>query len=327
MAKYKVMYVDNELPDISIENEVLSKIDASIVKPKSFSDDDLAECGKDCDAIIVNYAEFTKPLIDKFEKCKIISLQGIGFNNVDVEAASAKKIMVTNCPDYCLNEVADHTIALALTYMRKTAAFNTAVRKGIWNAKSLGPLYRLQGMTFALYGFGNIARKVADRALAFGFKVAVYDPYVQGSAVKEAGAEQAGSLEQLAAMADIFSIHVPLTKETRGTVNHAIFEKMKPECVLINTSRGPVVSEKDLIAAIENNAIAAACLDVFDEEPLPADNRLLQFENVILTPHISYYTEESGFDLKRRAAEEVANTLINGHPTITSFVNRKDFGF
>jgi D-3-phosphoglycerate dehydrogenase len=327
MAKYKVMYTDTELPDISIEAEVLSKIGAEVVMPRSMKGADLVECGKGCDGIMVDYAPMPKSVIDQFDKCKVISRQGIGYNNVDVEAASAKGIMVANCPDYCQDEVADHTFALLLTCARRTAAFDAAVRKGIWGVKVLGPMYRLRGQVFALYGFGSIAKKVAVRAAAFGFHVAAFDPYMPDSVFSEAGVKKVDSLEELASIADVFSIHAPVTIHTQGTVNMSILRKMKPTCILINTSRGPLINEEDLAEALEKRMIAMAGLDVLVDEPPAPDNKLLGLENVILTPHVSFYTEESEVELRTRIAEEVVNTLIDGHPQLKSFVNRKDFGY
>jgi len=327
MSKYKIMIAETSITDISIENEILSKIDAEIVMTKSTEESGLIECGKDCDGIIVDYTPITKGLIDNLDKCKIIGRMGIGFNNVDVEAASAKKIMVANCPDYCLDEVADHTIALLLSCRRKTPLFNAAIRKGAWSERSFGPMYSLKGQTYALYGFGNIARKVAVRAHAFGFELAAFDPYVPDTVFAEYSVKRIESLEDLASVADIFSIHAPLTKETRGTVNMSIFKRMKPSCTLINTSRGPLIDEGDLVTALEQKLIAAAGLDVFGDEPLPSDSRLFAFENAVLTPHISYYTEESDLELRRKTAEAVASALTDGHPKLTSFINKKDFGY
>lgn len=327
MAKYKIMYTDTELPDISIEAEVLSKIGAEVVMPKSIKEADLLECGKDCDGIMVDYAPITKSLIDQLDKCKIISRQGIGYNNVDVEAASAKGIMVANCPDYCQDEVADHTLALVLTCARKTAAFDSAVRKGSWDVKGLGPIYRLRDQVFALYGFGSIAKKVAVRAAAFGYQVAAFDPYIPDSVFAEAGVKKVDSLEELASIADVFSIHAPMTSSTEGTVNMSVIRKMKPACILVNTSRGPLVNEADLAEALEKKMISMAGLDVLVDEPPAPDSMLLSLENVILTPHVSFYTEESEVELRTRIAEEVVNTLINGHPQLKSFVNRKAFGY
>lgn len=325
LPKYKVMFIDKGVPDLSVEKEILKKINAEIVVPKSVEESDLIDCGKDCDFIMVDHDPIPKSLIDRLDKCKAIIRLGIGYNNVDVEAASAKGIMVANCPDYCQDEVADHALALTLTCARKTAAFNTAVRKGMWDVKALGPIYRLRGRLFAIYGFGSIARKVAVRAAAFGFDVAAFDPYIPESVFAEAGVKKAGSLEDLAAAADVFSIHAPLTNETKGSVNMSIFRKMKPACILINTSRGSLVNEADLAEALEKKVIAMAGLDVLIDEPPAPDSRLLSLENVILTPHVSFYAEESDVDLRVKTAEEIVYIAGEGHPHIKSFVNKKDF--
>ena len=328
MVKYKIIYIDTQPSDISLEKEVLLKIDAELVKPKSCSEEDLIECGKDCDGIIVDLVPITSSLLENCPKLKVISRLGIGYNNVDIEAASKKGVMVANVPDYCLGEVADHTLALALTCIRKTAAFNDAVRyKDVWAEKSVGPMYRLRDQIFALYGFGNIAKNVAKRAEAFGFKIAAFDPYLQDSDFEEYSARKVNSLEELASIADIFSIHAPATKETEGTVDISIFKKMKPTCTVINTSRGILINEEDMVTALKEKMFSAAGIDVFTEEPLPVGSKLFDFDNVIITPHVAFYTEESNMEMRQRAAGEIVNTFTDGHPRLTAFVNKKDFGY
>jgi D-3-phosphoglycerate dehydrogenase len=218
-------------------------------------------------------------------------------DNVDIEAATEKGIVVTRVPDYCIDEVSDHALGLLFALARKIPLANSRVHAGQWSVDLVSPLHRLRGQTLGLVGFGQIPRVLAPKAQALGLSVIAYDPYVSEEAMAAMGVRQV-DLEQLLEDADHISVHAPLTKETRHMFSRAAFQKMKPEAVLINTARGPLVDEEALVDALEAGELAGAALDVLEHEPPPAGSRLLGRQDLILTPHTGFYSEESLIDLQ-----------------------------
>ena len=246
-------------------------------------------------------------MIAKMPKVKIISRFGIGVDNVDLDAASKAGIVVTKVPDYCIDEVSDHAMALLLTIVRKIPAANEQVHAGVWKMPNFVPIYRLRGSTLGLAGFGRIPQLVVPKAQAFGMKVVAYDPFVPAEVFKSLGVEQV-DFEQLLAVSDYISVHCPLTPETKGLFGESAFKKMKNKAYLVNTARGPVVDEVALAKALDAGEIAGAGLDVMTTEP-PVGSPLLGNKKAIITPHTSFYSEESLVDLQTKAAQEVANVL------------------
>lgn len=323
MAKYKVLYTDTCFPDTSIEESELAKIDAELVMAPGTDEDSLISAGKDCDAIIFDFAPMTDRVLSNLPKCKVVSRVGIGLNNIDIPAASRNKIMVANVPDYCFDEVANHAVALYLACNRKIVQYNSMTKHHDWDVTSVGPIYRMEGQNFCLYGLGHIARRVVSRLKPYGFNLYAYDAYAKDAVFEELGVTRVNSLEELAELADGFSVHVPLTKETEGTVNLDIFRRMKKDAIFVNVARGPIVREEDLITALREKMILAAGLDVVSEEPLPDDSELLKMDNVIITPHVAFYTVEAEDELRRRSTQEVVYALTQGRPHV--FVNQADF--
>ncbi|MDD2215798.1 MAG: C-terminal binding protein [Eubacteriales bacterium] len=323
MARYKVLYTDSGIGDISVESEFLKQIDAEVIMGSGTDEETLIREGKDCDGVMVEYAMVTKKVLDSWGegKVKIISRQGIGYNNIDVDAATENHIMVANVPDYCLDEVADHTLTLSLCVSREIKSFNERVNRGEWEEKSIRPIHRFGSQNFCLFGIGNIGRKVVARAQAFGFNVFAYDPFVQDEEFKKLCVKKAGSLEELAGIADILSIHAPLTDKTKHAINLDIFKLMKKSSIIVNTSRGPLIKEEDLEYAIRNDLIAGAGLDVLENEPPSKKSVLLSCSNVIVTPHVAFYSEEAEAELRMRIAENIALALTEGKPR--SLVNKK----
>jgi D-3-phosphoglycerate dehydrogenase / 2-oxoglutarate reductase len=314
MAKYKILMTDCIFPDQTIERDGLAAIDAELVLAPSADEATLAALAADADGILVTYAEVTAKVIAAAARCRIIARTGIGVNNIDIGAATAQGIMVANVPDYCIAEVADHTLALMLTCLRKTAYLSAAVKHGSWNMNLARPIPRLNRLTAGLFGLGNIAQAVVGRLQAFGLKVLAYDPYVADAVFSRLGVERARSLAELAAAADVLSLHAPLTKETRGIINGAIFRLMKRSAILINTSRGPLVDETDLREAIESGLIAGCGLDVMATEPGDLHSPLLQQENVIVTPHVAFYSEGSDIELREKSTRQIILALTEGQP-------------
>ncbi len=231
---------------------------------------------------------------------------------MDLAAATAAGIVVTKVPDYCIDEVSDHAVALLLALARKIPSSNAQVHAGRWEMKAVVPIHRLRGRVLGLVGFGRIPQLVAPKAKAFGLRVIVYDPFVQADVLARERVDQV-DFEELLAQSDYVSIHTPLLHETRNLFSTDAFSRMKPGSYLINTARGPIVDEHALAKALDGGQLAGAALDVMPQEP-PTASPLLGRENVIITPHTSFYSEESLLELQRKASEEVVAVLTGKRP-------------
>ncbi|NLM78241.1 MAG: C-terminal binding protein [Ruminococcaceae bacterium] len=319
--RYRILMTDCIFLDQDIERHELEAIDAELILAPAQDEDTLVSLANDVDGMIVTFAEITERVINACRKCRIIVRTGIGYNNIDIEAASARGIMVANIPDYCIDGVADHTMALILSCLRKTVTLSASVKSGQWNINLARPIARFNTLTAGLVGFGNIARAVARRLQPFGISVATYDPYVSDELVESAGVEKFPSLLELARKADILSLHSPLNNETRNMINKNILQEMKRSAILINTSRGPLINEQDLNEAISMGSIAGCGLDVMASEPCDMQSPLLKHDHVIVTPHVAFYSEESDLELRTKAAQQVVLTLTQGHPRY--WVNKK----
>jgi len=307
-----VVITDHVFPSLEIEQELLGAIGATVVSLQARSEVDLLDAVTDADALLVCYAPVTDRVIRRMTRCRIIARYGIGVDNVDLGAATAKGIVVTNVPDYCVDEVSDHALALLLACARRIPALAGRVRSGRWDARDAAPMHRLRGQTLGLVGFGKIPRRLADKARALGLEVIAFDPYVAGDEMEARGVQKT-SLPGLLARSDFVSVHAPLAPETQGMIAEAELRAMKRSAYLINTARGPLVLESALLRALEEEWIAGAALDVLQHEPPAADHPLQRFANVILTPHVAFYSEESVQELQRKAAEEVVRAL-SGRP-------------
>lgn len=314
MSQYKVLVTDYEYETFAPEKEVLDKLGLELTFAQCRTEDDVIEAAKDADALINQYAPISRRVIENLEKCKVISRYGVGFNTIDIEAATEKGIMVGNVTDYCLDEVSDHAMALLLSCARKVTLLNNEVKNGNWNFNVAVPIYRLRGRTLGLIGFGNIPQTVAKKAQAFGLNVIAFDPYVPEEVAKQANVELV-TLDELCERSDFISVHAPLNKHTQGMISHEQFNKMKKEAFIINTARGPVIDEAALIAALQEGKIAGAGLDVVEVEPIEATNPLLKMDNVILNPHSAFYSVEAEIELKRKTAGNVADVLSGFYPT------------
>lgn len=318
--KYKVVITDAEWKSFDLERKELKKVNANLLIFQYKSEDDIIRIAKDADALIVQYANINKRIIKSLRKCKVIARYGIGVNNIDITAATEHKIFIVNVQGYCFDEVSDHTIALVLACIRKVVILNNSVKKGKWDFKISEPIFRLKNMKLGLVGFGNIARMVSLRAQAFGLSILSYDPYVSSSVMTQNNVKKV-NLEDLLAESDIISLHLPLTKDTKYMFTEKEFKLMKDTAFIINTGRGPLIKEKDLYRALKEEWIAGAGLDVTEEEPISLNSNLLKLDNIIITPHVSFYSEESLRDLQRSAAKGVAQVLKGEIPS--SLVNKE----
>lgn len=316
----KVVITDYQYENIDTEKQIFTEAGIEVKDYQYKTADELIPVVKDADAIVTQYSLIDRQIIESLEHCKMIIKYGIGVNNIDVEAATEKNIYVCNVPDYGVEEVSDHVVTMLLNLSKKLTILTKALKEGEWGYSSVVPLKRIKECTMGLIGFGRIPQLVAKKMSGFGLKINAYDPYVSEETAKEKGVELV-SLDKIFTDSDFISIHCPQTKETEHLVNAEAFKKMKNTAFLINTARGPIVSEEDLIEALMNKEIAGAGLDVFENEPLGINNPLLQMENVIATPHSAWYSETAIASLQRKVAEEVVNVLQGNQPF--NCVNRK----
>jgi D-3-phosphoglycerate dehydrogenase / 2-oxoglutarate reductase len=320
---FMVAITDYVFPSLEPEQRVLAPLGVELHPSQCKSEEEIIDLAKEADAILNCYAKITARVIEKLNHCKIIARYGIGVDNVDLAAATRARILVTNVPDYCIDEVSDHALALLLTLTRHIAAADTAVKTGAWSVVAHAGVRRIRGQTLGLLGFGKIAKALASKVQPLGMKVWVYDPYLEPAVIAHHGAE-AVTFDRLLAEADAISIHVPLSPETRNLIGERELARMKPTAFLINTSRGGIVDEEALAVALKKNRLGGAALDVLSVEPPPKDHPLRQAPNIILTPHLAFYSRESVIELQTKAAEEVARALKGEPPR--SPVNREVLG-
>ena len=312
MSQLIVAVADSVFPNLDPTRAVLSKIGAELRLAEKPTPEDILEVARDADALLVTYAKVSADMIRQMGRCRIIARFGIGVDNVEIAAATKAGIVVTRVPDYCIDEVSDHTLALLLALVRKIPFAHSQIHAGRWGMSSLVPIHRLRGGVLGLVGFGRIPQLVAPKAKAFGLKVVTYDPYVPNEISSAAGVERVDFAE-LVKTSDYISIHTPLMRETEGLFNADVFGQMKPTAYLINTARGAIVDEAALAQALEAGQLAGAALDVLSQEP-PTASPLLGRSNVILTPHMSFYSVESLIELQTKAAGEVVRVLAGGAP-------------
>jgi D-3-phosphoglycerate dehydrogenase / 2-oxoglutarate reductase len=313
MAKYKVVVSDNRHGDYSIEAAILKPVDAEVVIEDCFSVEEMIIVCRDADGVLLDQAPMPAKVIENMTKCKVVSRYGVGYDNVDVEACTRKKIYVANVPDYCMEDVSDHAMALFYSCVRRITLRDKQVRQGGWNMDRSG-IFRIKDRVFALFGFGNIARCLARKLSGLGLKkILVYDPYVPKEIIEAFGAQKA-DLETVLAEADYISLHMPVTTETKGIIDKKAFSLMKNSAILINTARGPLIDEEALIDALSNGKIAFAGLDTHNKEPLPAGSPFLKMDNCILTDHVGFYSVESMEELHTKTAENIKAVLDGGIP-------------
>ena len=313
MPRPLIAVTDSPFPSLDPAKAALARVDPELRMAKSASADDILAVARDADAVLVTYAKLPGDLLRQLSRCKAIGRFGLGVDNIDIPAAAELGITVTYVPDYCMQEVSDHAMALLLSLARKVPLSNKLVQSGRWEVPPVVPIHRLSGRVLGLVGFGNIPRALAPKAKAFGLRVLTHDPYLPATALAEAGVEAVG-FDELLGMSDFVSIHAPLAPATRGLFNAEVFGKMKKGAVLINTARGPLVDEEALIAALDSGHLGGAALDVVTTEPLAKDSKLLGRDNVILTPHTAFYSVEALNELQTKCAADVARVLSGEKP-------------
>ena len=312
MARAKVVLTDYVWESLEVEKKILAGL-AELVPLQTKKPEEFIAQAADCDALLNTYAgPITAEVMEKMPKCKIIARYGIGVDTIDLDAATRAGIIVTNNPTYCIEEVAEHTMALLLACARKVAFYDRMVRGGRWAVPPGKPLFRLAGSTLGLVGFGNIARQVAVRAASFGMRVLYADPFVKEGQFGEPGRKV--ELNDLFRESDFVSVHPPLTPQTRKMIGDDALSRMKPGAFLLNCSRGPVVDTEALVRALDARKIAGCALDTTDPEPLPDPHPLRGRENVIINPHVAWYSETAMVGLQAGAPGEVRRALTGEWP-------------
>ena len=328
MAALQIAVADSPFPSLAPAQGVVSRLGGELQLASEPTPEAIMGVARDADAVLVTYAKITGDMIRQLTKCRIISRMGIGVDNIDIAEATKARIVVTKVPDYCIDEVSDHTMALLLAVVRKIPFINAQVHGGTWKMSAVVPIHRLRGSVLGLMGFGRIPQLVAPKAKAFGIGVIAYDPYVPKEVFTGAAVDSV-DFPTLLKTSDFVSIHSPLVPETKQLFNADAFRQMKRSAYLVNTARGPIVDEAALAAALDAGEISGAALDVMAQEPPGASSPLYGRDNVVLTPHTSFYSEESLVDLQTKAAEEVV-AILSGkaprnpvNPEVVQVENRK----
>ncbi len=320
MPRHTVAVTDHLFPSMDDEARMFREMDTELVIGQCKAEDDVIALCRNADAILNTYARMTPRVIESLERCRVIVRFGIGYDNVDVDVATRCGIMVANTTEYCIDEVADQAMAMLLACARGLFPAGRIARDGTWDLAKMPVLRRLRGQTLGLVGIGQIGKAVAARAHGFGLKVLASDPYVDEDAARELGTELV-DLDTLLSASDYVSVHVPLMPATEGMMNAGVFAKMKPTAFLINVARGRIVNQADLVSAVQRGDIAGAGLDVLEREPPEAGDAVTGLDNVILTPHSAWYSEEARADMRRRAVGQVVSVLKGELPY--SLINRE----
>jgi D-3-phosphoglycerate dehydrogenase / 2-oxoglutarate reductase len=320
VSELSVLVTDYAWPSLDVERELLAAVGAELLVAETGEEDELVALARSVDAILTNWKRVPAAALEAAPRCLVVSRYGVGVDNIPVERATELGIVVTNVPDFCLEEVSDHAMALILACARRVVPFTRATREGRWDLLGIGRgLPRLREQTLGLVGFGNIARTLVPKARGFGMRVIAHTPRVEPRPAED-GLELTNDLEHLLRQSDYVSLHAPATAETRGLIGEEQLRLMKPTAYLVNTSRGALVDERALYRALADGRIAGAALDVLGGEPPPPDDPLLTLDNVIVTPHAAFYSETAIRELQTKAAGNVVTVLRGEEPA--TVVNR-----
>jgi D-3-phosphoglycerate dehydrogenase len=320
MARGETVFItDYDFGNVDIERAIVEHAGLSLIAAQCKSEAEVIEKGRDADAVICQYARVGAKAIAAFTRCRVIARYGTGVDIVDVAAATRRGVQVTNAPnDWCSDEVADHAVALWLAAARKICVYDQKTRQGEWHWQSGAPIGRLRGRVFGLLSFGAIARSIAEKVAAFGVEVWAHDPFLPEEKIRASRVKPV-SMDELVEGSDYLVIQSPLTEQTRGLFDEDMLRRMKRTAILVNTARGPIVPDHALYRALSEGWIAGAAVDDIEEEPakqrdFAPDNPLFRLDNLIITPHAAYYSEESIAKVRRIASEEVVRVLSGLRP-------------
>lgn len=313
MANPLVAVIDSVFPTLEPAKDALARVNAEIRMAEEPTPKKILDVAANADGVLVTYGKVTAEVIDGLNQCKVIGRFGIGIDNIDIPAAAAKGITVTYAPIYCLDEVSDHAMALLLSVARKIPFANRLVSEGRWEMPAVAPIGRIRGKTLGLIGLGNIPQQIVPKARAFGMKIVASDPYCPDEVFQKLNVRKL-AFDDLLNQSDYISIHTPLTPETENIFNKNAFKKMKKTAFLINTARGPLVNTSDLATALDKGELAGAGLDVLPTEPPNTNDPIVGRDDVVLTPHTGFYSEDALLDLQTTVASDVAAVLAGEEP-------------
>ena len=306
-AKFKVLVTDYAWPSLEVEESILSDIASLVVAPDT-KPSTLSELAADADAIMFNWATVPESVILNAPKCVQLSRFGVGIDNIPLKLATELGIVVTNIPDYCVQEVTGHAFSLALALNRQLLPFSQQTHIDL-----ASPVVRISDQTLGLFGLGRQGQLMARKAHAFDMRVIAYDPFVKEQDIGKTNIKLV-TFDELLSQSDLISIHAPLTDKTKGIFGKKQFNQMKATSSIINTARGGIIDTEALVHALQSNQIAGAALDVTEPEPLPLNHPLRSFDNIILTPHVAFFSQQSLEELSRRTAQQVFDGLAGNLP-------------
>lgn len=309
----KVVISDFYYESFRQEQEILREAGCTLEAYRSSTEDELISRAWDCDALIVQFCPVTRNVVEHLKNCKVIVRYAIGYDTIDLAAADEAGIAVCNVPDYCVDDVATHAVTLLLACAKRLALYVRSVKQGRWDHREGKPLENFSRSTVGLVGFGAIAQGVAKKLSGFGCQILAYDPFGNPDQAKALGVRLV-DLNSLLSQSDYLSLHCPLTKDTARFLDREAFSRMKPGVCIVNTARGGLIDEEALLWALNQGIVASAGLDVLTREPVSSDHPLLQYPNVLLTPHVAWYSEESVQKLQKQVAQEAARVLQGGKP-------------
>ncbi|MFB6113548.1 MAG: C-terminal binding protein [Halodesulfurarchaeum sp.] len=313
-ANHRVVVFFDNLEDVSVEESVFEGMDVDVELTGVRDEDEIVETAAGAVGVILDAnTQFTESVIDRLDDLEIISRAGIGYDNIDTDAAEERGITVTNVPDYCMDEVPAHTIGLILSLVRRLTVFDAHTADGGWDWGHGAPIPRLNELTLGVIAYGKIGSRVAKKAEHFFDTRLAYDPYVDDVTIELADVEPVG-FDELLERSDVITLHPPLTDETREMIDAEAFETMGEDVILVNTSRGGVIDQDALLTALEDGTLAGAGLDVLAEEPPAEDDPLLDRDDTIITPHTAFYSEGSLVELREKAASEVKRVIEGEEP-------------
>ncbi len=313
MASFKVFVAEKSYPDYEEEKRIVENNGGALFFADCKSERDvIAQCAG-ANAVLLRQTPMGEHTFRSLPELRAVCRYGAGCDNVDIPAATKYGVVVTSVPDYCIGEVADHAIALLLSRIRRVPLRDRLVRGGEWDLGPRYPVFRTSGKTFGLVGYGRTARMVRKKLSGFGFRFFACDPYVEKSVFDADGTTQL-DFRKLVIVCDYLSIHVPLSEETFHLFDLATFRMMKKNAVLVNTSRGPIIDQRALYTALKEGFLGGAALDVYESEPFDTKSPLCGLDNVVLSDHAAWYSEESRRELQQRTAQEAVRVLTGEVP-------------
>ena len=313
MAPFRAVLIEHAYSTTRYEREVIEAAGGELVDADAMPLDAALRLCEEADAVLCRRIRVTRPMLERFRRCRTIVRYGVGTDNIDVDAATELGIIVSHVPSYCTDEVSSHAIAMLLSSVRHVVATDRRVRAGGWDVHRGEVMHRMAGRTLGIVGLGGIGRAVARKLAGWGLRLIAADPFAESQVARELGVELV-DFDTLCRQSDFVSLHCPLLPETHRLVGASALSLVRPGAILVNTARGPLVDTASLLLALDEGRLAGAALDVFEDEPLPAGSPLRHHENLVLTDHTAWYSEESQVELQRTAAEAVATVCTGGLP-------------